>query len=117
MKKATYNGLLSLQSCGEAEDILFLSSLKDPLAEELQWMCGKNVTVRYWLTDKQATKEAANEDFIKQLVGDARVKFLTRYSEITGYLWTDEELNIGGHNLIDELKGSVGKWLILEVET
>ena len=112
----TYTGLLSLHSFGEAYDILFISSVGEPLAEELQWMVGKQATVRYWITDTQASKDEAKEDFIRQLYGAADGKFGSRYSEITGYLWTDEELNVGGHDLIAELKSYAGKWLILEVE-
>jgi hypothetical protein len=112
----TYTGLLSLHQYGDAYDILFLSTVKEPLADELQWMVRKKVTVRYWVTDKQITKDEAQEEFLKTLLGLASGKFGSRYSEITGYLWTDEELNVGGHDLISELKSNIGKWLILEIE-
>ena len=117
MKTLTYSGLLSKHSWGEADDILFLSSQSDPLAEQLQSdIACKQVTARYWITDKQATKEQAQEDFVRQLVGAADCDFGSRYSEMTGYLWTDEACKIGGHDLIAELRSHVGKWLILEVE-
>ncbi len=120
----TYSGLLSLQSYGDADDILFLSSLGEPifspagapLAEELQWMVGKQVTVRYWITDSETTKEEAQRAFLETLCGKADGSFGARYSEITGYLWTDEELEIGGHSIIDRLKTHVGKWMHLEIE-
>ena len=38
------------------------------------------------------------------------------YSDYTGYLWTDENLKIGGHDLLDELKEDCGKWLFLTIE-
>ena len=112
----TYQGLLSLHSWGEADDILYLSSLTDPLAEELGWMSGKKVTVRYWITDKQCTRDEAAEAAMLIAMGAADVTLNSRYSDITGYLWTDEDLNIGGHDLLAELKSSVGEWLILEVQ-
>lgn len=114
-KTEIYQGLLSMHSWGEADDVLYLSSLKDPLAEELGWMRGKQVTVRYWITDKQCTRNEAVEAAMLIVMGVADVKLNSRYSEGTGYLWTDEDLNIGGHDLLSELKGGVGKWLILEV--
>lgn len=117
MNIKTYEGLLSIDSYGEADDILYLSSVDDPLAEELEWMSGKNVTVRYWICDEKCTKEEAKEGFIKKLLGVAKVDFGQQYSEYTGYLWTDEELRVGGHNLLEELRSNIGKWLILEVET
>lgn len=115
MSTTTYQGLLSFRSYGEADDILFLSSLEDPLAEELEWMHGTQVTVRYWLTDQQCTREEARESAVLTAMGAADVDFGARYSEITGYLWTDEELKVGGHDLMAELRSNVGKWLILEV--
>lgn len=113
----TYQGLLSLHSWGEAEDILFLSNLQEPLAEVLQDnIAHQTVTARYWITDKPATKEEAQENFVKEIMGATDCDFGSHYSELTGYLWTDEEIKIGGHDLMRELRSHVGKWLILEVE-
>jgi hypothetical protein len=117
MERKTYTGKLELKDWGETYDILFVSSLEDPIAEVLQEdIAGKQVTARYWITDKEATKEEAQEDFVKKLMGIADCDFGSHYSEITGYLWTDEEIKIGGHDLIEELKSYVGQWLILEVD-
>jgi hypothetical protein len=111
----TYQGLLTLHSWGESDDVLFLSSLREPLAEELSWMHGKKVCIRYWITNKECSKNEAAEAAMLIMIGAANVILEAAYSDITGYLWTDEELNIGGHNLMTELKSNVGKWLILEV--
>lgn len=116
METKKYEGLLSTHTWGEAHDILFLSSVEEPLAEELSWMNGKMVTVRYWITDKQATQAKAQECHLKSLYGKADVGFGSVYSEYTGYLWTDENLKVGGHDLIKELNNAVGKWLILVVK-
>ncbi len=117
MKTKTYSGLIALHSYGEAGDILFISSEKEPLAEELYYDISKRkVTVRYWITDREATKDEAQESFIKQLSGIGETVFGSHYSEITGYLWTDEEIKIGGHDLLEELKSFVGKWLTLEID-
>lgn len=116
MEKRTYGGRLEERDHGEATDILFLSGTDEPLAEALEWMTGKQVCVRYWITDKQVTTDEAQEEFLKRLLGAADVKFRSHYSDITGYLWTDEDLNVGGHDLLYEFKGHLGEWLILEVE-
>lgn len=79
-------------------------------------MKGETVTVRYWITDSQYTREEAQDAFLQTVMGEVDVKLESRYSEITGYLWTDENLMVGGHNLLGELQDSVGKWLILEVD-
>jgi len=116
MEKRTYAGRLEEHDHGEAIDILFLSGIDEPLAETLEWMTGKQVCVRYWITDKQVTKDEAQEEFMNRLLGAADVKFSSHYSDITGYLWTDEDLNVGGHDLLREFRSSIGSWLILEVE-
>ena len=116
MTTKTYQGLLSLHSCGEYDEALYLSSLRESLADELGWMRNKTVTVRYWITDKPCTKDEAQQAAMLQIMGLADVDFGARYSDITGYLWTDEDLNIGGHDLLTELKSNIGKWLILEID-
>jgi hypothetical protein len=113
----TYSGLLSRHSFGDADEILYLSSEREPLAEVLDGQIRKKqVTVRYWITDKPCSREEAIEDHARQLIGIADTRFDVHYSEITGYLWTDQECKIGGHDLIGELEDSAGKWLILEIE-
>lgn len=120
----TYEGTIEVSSHGESDDVMFLNNPvgpgyenDDPLAKRLDWMSGKRVTVRYWVADKMCAKEDAIASFLGSIDGDADVRFHVAYSELTGYLWTDEDLNIGGHDLIYELKSHAGKWLILEVES
>lgn len=113
----TYAGLITEHDVGDSDNLLFLSSVKRPLADELEWMMRKIVTVRYWVSDKEITKEEAEEAFMSELMGVTSGNgFRVRYSDLSGYLWTDEEINVGGHDLINELRSSVGKWLILEIE-
>jgi len=116
MKTVEYAGMISVHVYGEYDEALFISSVREPLAGELENIKGKRVTARYWITDRPTDKDSAITEFLKTLDGDADVVFNSRYSEYTGYLWTDEWLNIGGHDLIDELKSNVGKWLILELD-
>lgn len=116
MNQLIYNGLLCLRSWGEADDILYLSTLERPLIEELEIIHKKKVTVRYWITDKQITKEEANNITALMAEGIVDANLWAQYSEITGYLYTDEELNIGGHNLLQELKSFIGKWVYLEIQ-
>jgi hypothetical protein len=116
METKIYSGKIEERDHFEAPDIVFLSGMAEPLACELGWMNGKQVCVSYWITDKQVTKPEAREAFMLRLMGAADVDFFSHYSEITGYLWTDEDLCVGGHDLIGEFKENIGKWLILEVE-
>lgn len=108
-------GFLRIGGNGEGNDILFFES--EPIAEELEYLHGKIATVKYYISEKEVTLEHAEELFIKSLFGQIEADYCMRYSEITGYLWTDEELNIGGHDLLKELKTFDGKYLILLVDT
>ena len=117
MKTRTYSGWVRLFDDGEGQDIVTLSCLdKVALADDLAWINGLCVSVRYWIADKEDTFETITEMSQRILMGDATAEYCARYSEITGYLWTDENLIIGGHDLIEELRSSVGKYLILIIE-
>ena len=110
------SGKLVQREYGEDSDVLFIEGREYPLSRELEDITKKKVTCRYWITDQQTTRDDAQERFLRTLMGEADVQYEPRYSEITGYLWTDEDLNIGGHDLLAELCSSVGKWLILEID-
>ena len=102
-------------------DMLYLDADDDdnlsfePLCELLQWINGKQVNVRYWITTDKATKDEAVRSHLYKLFGQADVEYDTEYSDYTGQLSADELLNVGGHNLLDELKAHDGKYLILEI--
>jgi hypothetical protein len=130
-KQIIYEGFLRLDSNGEEDDILYLdknSSKSDeefsynkwdnnPLAEILECdIANKQVTVKYYISNKKLSLEKANDCFIRQLCGLADADYCMRYSEYTGYLWTDEEIKIGGHDLLKELKCYENDYLILIVD-
>lgn len=113
-----YVGWLKIGSWGECDDALWLSdddeeSLAERLADDIE---GKNVSVRYWISPKELPQEDMKIEWLKTLMGDVEVDVGHHYSEITGYLWTDEEVKIGGHDLIGELKSYDGKYLLLQVD-
>ncbi|WP_144106796.1 hypothetical protein [Paraburkholderia sp. BCC1886] len=113
----TYAGKLIERDHEEASDLLFIESLDEPLAEVLERdIAGKFVSVRYWITDKEVAREEAEIAFVHKLMGFANCDFGAHYSEATGYLWTDEDVMIGGHDLLNELRTYKGEWVILEID-
>lgn len=141
MKNIIYTGWIREKNFGDADDIIYLDS-KDstytdstdptatpseaslfslegeevPLADVLQdSIARKQVSVCYWITDQQCTKDQAQEQFLKKLYGAADCEFRSHYSDITGYLWTDEDLVIGGHDLLDELRSNIDSFVILDI--
>lgn len=88
-----------------------------PLAEILEEdITGKNVTVRWWVSNVPRDIEDLKQDWIALSMGYADVTFSAHYSEITGYLWTDEYLKVGGHDLLQEIRSFHGKWMHLEID-
>lgn len=115
--KIIYEGFLKLGSNGEEDEILFLEGHSDPIAEELSdRISNKFITVRYYICNKETTLEQAEEYFVRQLYGEFIANYDMCYSEITGYLWTNEDLQVGGHDLLEELKSYVEKYLIMIIE-
>lgn len=92
----------------------------EPLAsiiERHMWVEGDYLTVRYFVinTERRVTVEEAGVALLKRLDGEGDALYIDHYSELTGYLWTDEELRVGGHDLLQELRSNLGKYVLLEI--
>ncbi|MNM23084.1 hypothetical protein D3C81_334750 [compost metagenome] len=88
------------------------------LAEYMNQFAGKMVTMRYWVNDRELTSvEHATELTLEQVMGAGAVSASCthHWSEVTGYLYTTENAQVGGHDLIAELESWVGKYLLLEI--
>lgn len=108
-----YTGILSLGDHGDTEKVLRLSTLDEPLAEELKYhIADETVSIRYWISRESCTEKQAEARFLQ---GDAECQFMLQY-HLDRYLWTDEDLMIGDHDLLAELKQNVGKYLRLEIQ-
>lgn len=73
------------------------------------------VSLRYWLADREGGDDAIKQRAIESHYGAAAIEWGARYSEVTGYLWTDEHFVVGGHDMLARLTDAVGKYLLLEV--
>jgi hypothetical protein len=130
-KTHTYQGWLHVRPWpqGEGEECVFLFENKEPSRHDVlyeeplfekiagsAYPSGRTVFARWWSAEEKATKDELNEAVAAQLLGAAHLKFGAVYSDLTGYLWTDNEFTIGGHDLNKELGALQGKWVILEIE-
>jgi hypothetical protein len=112
-----YRGNLRVGDRGESMDVLFLGD-GDPLAEIISddiEVYGNYLSVRYWTADVPMADDAIQEGAIRQMLGAGDVRFHERYSDVTGYLWTDEDLKVGGHDLLAELEAQEGSYCLLEI--
>jgi hypothetical protein len=123
--KQVYRGIITASAIDEeGEDLLGLFPedagpiivLTKEIASSLCY--GSFLSVGYYVADKPCAKDAAIRALFVPITSDAddKIEFSHAYSEYTGYLWTTEELVVGGHDLINELKSYVGKFLHLEIE-
>ena len=116
-----YRGVLAERDHGEAFDVLFLDGKgesDEPLAETIADDIdrhGSYLSVRYWTADKAADDDAIAEGAIREMLGDGDAQYRACYSDVTGYLWTDEDINVGGHDLLAELKSHAGRYCLLEI--
>lgn len=114
-----YQGYLEMRETEitnyEKDSFLSLSTSDYTLTQDLEWITGRQVTLRYWVTNRKCSIKEAITQHTKLCLGYATAKFEVNYSELTGYLYTDECLNIGGHDLLQELENNVGKYIIIEV--
>ena len=136
LKTLSYQGTLCLTSGNEGEELLGIAPiylkggrvqiLAEQIYEDLPY--GSNlVSVRYWIIDhpfQVPNREVLDIMTMESYYGIGEADYGAHYSEITGYLWTDEEFILGqkntyrgtGHNLIAELKSAIGKYLYLEID-
>jgi len=78
---------------------------------------GSFLTVRYWIAKQPINPDTVMQEWLKQLyTGSGSADYEIHRSERTGYLWTDEELNVGGHDLLAELYTHIGKYIYMEIE-
>lgn len=56
------------------------------------------------------------ETIIESIYGEAEAEYSHRYSDYTGYLWTNEEFKVGGHSIPDILSSHKGEYIHMEIE-
>jgi hypothetical protein len=114
----TYAGMIRVADHGESDDVLFVGDATEPLAELIEndiEQHGPHLSVTYWITDKPHTHDEIQEAWLRHILGDTEVEFTVHWSDITGYLYTDEEITVGGHDLLGELRTAAGKYVCLEI--
>jgi hypothetical protein len=117
----TFKGLIAHKTSSDAGTGLYIiddkGEFEDAFADDFPDRA--TVTVRYAIKTKNEWPETLDEvaaDFLSVLEGASESKYYARYSEITGYLWTEEGAKVGGHDLLHILYGNVGKFLWMEVK-
>lgn len=96
------------ESCVYVDGEILIDLLEDILE--------KQVTVRYWISSNELrTVEEADQQTLEQVSGFLDAEIDHHWSDVTGYLWTDEHFKVGGHDLIPIFDAAEGSYLLLEI--
>lgn len=77
---------------------------------------GPYLSVQYFVSDVAMNADDLQVAWLDRLEGIGNADYTVHWSDYTGYLWTDEAINVGGHDLLEELKSHKNKYLHLEIE-
>ncbi len=113
-----YRGLLITVKDFNGHDSLHLlrdGKANSPLAQEIFFPSRNKVSVNYLISDKEIPENEIELETLKFIEGFGETTYGATYSELTGYLWTNEELKVGGHNLLQELFPNIGKYLHMSI--
>lgn len=125
MKTVDLSGTIKFDSDDGEKIYLVNGQHETNLVEEFEEAVtenGNQVQLNYWISDTPCTKEQMIEGWLKKLYGVIE----TDCEEIFQGSWTFEnastvgydryyKLQIGGHNLFDELSEQDGRFIILEL--
>lgn len=111
-----FKGVITESDYGEYWAAIFVGGSEEPFAKQFDEMfSGKRVSVRYWISDTEKEIDELKINQLLKIVGSVEADYSDAYSDITGYLWTDQMAKVGGHDLLNELQTNIGKFLYMEV--
>ena len=116
MEKVIFKGFIRESDYGDNSYTSFIGDDDKPISLIfLEEFYKKDVTARYFISETEKSIEELEENLILTSCGCLHADYSYRYSEITGYLWTDEEIMIGCHDLLSEINENIGKYIYLEL--
>lgn len=90
-----------------------------PFTKEMEDKCGwlGNYASIQMLTGKKPIDlDHIDETKIVSMMGEVSSKYYHRYSDYTGYLWTEEGFKCGGHDIPKILTSHMGEYIHMEIE-
>lgn len=114
-------GIKEIQTMKKLKGELFESVVGSfPFTKEMEERCGwggNNFASIQMLTGQTPIDmEHLDETKVVSMEGDVESYYYHRYSEYTGYLWTEEGFKAGGHDIPEILESHVGEYIHMEIE-
>lgn len=76
----------------------------------------KLIHVSYFISDVELTKNQFLENHLKSVFGAYELESHDVHgSEYTGYMWTEQKFEVGGHDLLKEITSYDGKYCYLKI--
>lgn len=90
-----------------------------PFTKEMEEKCGwrrKYASIQMLTGDTPIELDHIDETKIVSMEGDVDSYYYHRYSDYTGYLWTEEGFKCGGHDIPKILKSHIDEYVHMEIE-
>lgn len=90
-----------------------------PFSKRMQEKCGwrnRYANITFLTGATPIDLDNIDETKIVSMMGEVSSKYYHSYSELTGYLWTEEGFKCGGHDLLDILYSHEGEYIHMEIE-
>lgn len=72
-------------------------------------------SLSYALSDSPIDPHFVAESAILSYYGLIDKEYAVSWSDTSGYLWTEERFNVGGHSILDILKDNLGRYIHMEM--
>ncbi len=100
---------------------VYLAEAVEEFIDHLRELRGRyagseRVTVGWHTSSEEKTHGELEMNLISTALGAVNVDFSHRYSDLTGYLWTDEKIRIGGRDIMEEMHLEAGHYLYLRAQ-
>lgn len=99
----------------EADTVVDSFPFTKAMAEKIRWY-DSYASIQMLVGDTPIDINHIDETKVVSMMGEVESEYYHRYSDLTGYLWTDEGFKCGGHDIPKMLRSNMGKYIHMEIE-
>lgn len=97
-----------------------IENFRDEARSKAKATSNSKITLSWHVTDAPKRYAELKMNVIDTTIGGLKTKFYHAHSDLTGYLWTTEEIEVNGHDLMEEIlaaaKGLEQAWVYVRLE-